>query len=53
MRLIAYESDLLTEGAAGYVTNTSLVPAEKVVFVVPPALEDRTVSRDSVVPDAV
>jgi hypothetical protein len=38
---------------AGYVTNTSLVPAENVVFVVPPALEARTVSRDSNVPEAV
>jgi hypothetical protein len=40
----------LTLFSAGYVANTSLVPALNVTFVVPPALEASTVSRDNVVP---
>ena len=37
---------------AGYVTNTSLVPAEKLTSD-PALLEDKTVVRDSVLPDKV
>jgi hypothetical protein len=41
-----------TDFSDGYVTNTSLVPTENVTLL-PLLLDDSTVSRDNVVPEAV
>jgi hypothetical protein len=46
------DASRLTDLPAGYVQNTSLVPAEKVTKL-PLLLEANTVSRESVVPEEV